>query len=102
MSQSASRAPAADAATGIPDAVARAVGALFVNLIRLYRVLVSPLFQGTCRFEPSCSRYAEEAVRVHGPARGTVLAARRLLRCHPFGGSGYDAVPAPSGERQES
>lgn len=75
--------------------MSRVSGALFVNLIRLYRVSLGPLFQGTCRFQPSCSRYAEEAVQVHGPARGVVLAARRLLRCHPFGGSGYDAVPVP-------
>lgn len=68
---------------------------LFVILIGLYRVALSPLFAGACRFQPSCSRYAEEAVVLHGPWRGVALAARRLSRCHPFGGSGYDAVPAP-------
>lgn len=70
----------------------------FVGLIGLYRVALSPLFAGACRFQPSCSRYAEEAVILHGPWRGILLAARRLLRCHPFGGSGYDAVPAPMKE----
>ena len=75
----------------------RALAGLFVNLIRLYRVALSPLFAGVCRFQPSCSHYAEEAIRLHGPGRGVVLAAGRLLRCHPFGGSGYDAVPAPAG-----
>lgn len=68
----------------------------FTSLIRLYRLVLSPLFAGACRFQPSCSHYAEEAIQLHGPGRGIVLAARRLLRCHPFGGSGYDAVPAPT------
>ena len=77
--------------------VRRTLAGLFTSLIRLYRVAFSPLFAGACRFQPSCSHYAEEAIRLHGPGRGIVLAARRLLRCHPFGGSGYDAVPAPPG-----
>ena len=69
-----------------------------LGLIGLYRVAFSPLFAGACRFQPSCSRYAEEAIRLHGPGRGIALTTRRLLRCHPFGGSGVDAVPAPSGK----
>ena len=77
----------------------RALVGFFVNLIRLYRVAFSPLFTGVCRFQPSCSHYAEEAIRLHGPRRGVLLSARRLLRCHPFGGSGYDAVPASRAER---
>ena len=81
-------------------AVALASSWLFVNLIRLYRVALSPLFAGACRFQPSCSHYAEEAIHIHGPARGILLVARRLLRCHPFGGSGYDGVPAPTGPRK--
>ncbi len=71
-----------------------------IGLIHLYRMTLSPLFAGVCRFEPSCSRYAEEAIRAHGPARGTWLAVRRLLSCRPFGRSGYDPVPdrmAPEG-----
>ena len=96
MNGSRSRAGAAHVSIRFQDAGARAFGTLLVNLIRLYRVLLSPLFQGMCRFEPSCSRYTEEAVRVHGAARGALLGARRLSRCHPFGGSGYDAVPAPN------
>ncbi len=63
-------------------------------LIRLYQVsfglLVPP---GTCRFHPTCSRYAYQAIQRHGSLRGTWLAARRLARCQPFGGSGYDPVP---------
>ena len=62
-------------------------------LIRAYQLLISPLVGPTCRFWPSCSEYAAEAVAVHGALRGTLLAVRRLLRCHPWGGSGFDPVP---------
>ena len=75
--------------------LSRVLTGFFLSLIWLYRVAFSPLFAGVCRFQPSCSHYAEEAIRLHGSGRGIVLAGRRLLRCHPFGGSGYDAVPAP-------
>lgn len=64
-----------------------------VFLIRVYQATLSPWLGGHCRFEPTCSRYAIEAYRHFGPARGTFLTIRRLLRCHPFGGSGYDPVP---------
>lgn len=67
---------------------------LLVALIRLYRRFVSPLIPPTCRFTPSCSQYAEEALRTHGPVRGLALAVRRLARCHPWGGAGFDPVPA--------
>ena len=62
-------------------------------LIRFYRRAISPMTPPSCRFTPTCSAYAEEAVRRHGARRGGWLAARRLARCHPFGGSGYDPVP---------
>lgn len=65
---------------------------LFV--IAVYRKGVSPFLPPTCRFEPSCSAYAAEAIRRYGAVRGGWLAVRRLLRCHPWGGSGYDPVPA--------
>ena len=61
--------------------------------IEAYRLTLSPLFLGACRYEPSCSRYAAAAIRRHGARRGSALALRRLLRCRPFGGSGYDPVP---------
>ena len=64
-----------------------------IALIRLYQVFISPLFPSTCRFTPTCSSYAIEALRKHGLLRGMYLAVRRLLRCHPWGGSGYDPVP---------
>lgn len=80
-------------------------GALEVILlpIRIYRWCISPLLGGTCRYEPSCSRYAIDAIQLHGARKGGYLTARRLARCHPFGGSGYDPVPGlVSGERKRA
>lgn len=74
-------------------AVRRASVLPFVALIRFYQVCISPLKPPTCRFTPTCSQYALEAFRRHGPFKGLYLAVRRLLRCHPWGGSGYDPVP---------
>jgi hypothetical protein len=62
-------------------------------LVWLYRYTLSPLLGANCRFQPSCSEYAIEALRVHGAFRGSWLAARRIARCHPWGGSGFDPVP---------
>jgi len=62
-------------------------------MVRVYQATLGPLLGGGCRFHPSCSEYAVEAIERHGAARGGRLAARRLLRCHPFGGGGYDPVP---------
>lgn len=74
-----------------------------VGAIRCYQFILSPWVGRRCRFEPTCSVYATEAIERHGPLRGTYLAARRLARCHPWGGSGYDPVPeSPTpGERFE-
>ena len=69
---------------------------LALALLTLYKMLLSPLFTGSCRFLPSCSDYAREAVTVHGAVKGTWLAARRLSRCHPLGSSGLDPVPTPA------
>jgi len=68
---------------------------LLIGLIWLYRIFLSPFLGRSCRFLPTCSAYAEEAVKLHGPWRGSWLAARRLARCHPWGGAGYDPVPVP-------
>ncbi|MEQ1439212.1 membrane protein insertion efficiency factor YidD [Fontimonas sp. SYSU GA230001] len=65
-------------------------------LIRGYQLLLSPLLGPRCRFYPSCSQYAIEAVERHGALRGAALAARRLLRCHPLNPGGYDPVPPPA------
>lgn len=62
-------------------------------LVRVYIVFLSPFFGGACKFYPSCSNYAREAIERHGAHRGTVLALKRLLRCHPFTRGGIDLVP---------
>ena len=61
--------------------------------IYFYKGAISPLTPPSCRFTPSCSTYAIEALRKYGPFKGLYLAVRRILRCHPWGGSGYDPVP---------
>ena len=68
---------------------------LLIALIRAYQLTLSPFLGGSCRFLPSCSAYAREAIETHGAWRGSLLAARRLSKCHPFGASGLDPVPAP-------
>jgi putative membrane protein insertion efficiency factor len=67
--------------------------ALVLTLLKAYKLLISPLFTGCCRYYPSCADYMAEAVRVHGSVRGVWLGARRLARCHPFGSHGFDPVP---------
>ncbi len=66
---------------------------LLIGLIRFYRLAVSPYFPPRCRYTPTCSAYAEEAVRKHGAFKGGWLAAKRIGRCHPWGGFGPDPVP---------
>lgn len=61
--------------------------------IRFYRLVFSPWVGFNCRYQPTCSAYALEALERHGAVKGSVLAARRIARCHPFGGDGYDPVP---------
>ncbi len=68
-------------------------GVIIRGMIRGYQLLLSPLLGTNCRYLPSCSAYATEAVEKHGPARGAWLALRRILRCHPWGGHGLDPVP---------
>ena len=66
---------------------------LLIGLIRFYQRNISPRHPGCCRFIPTCSQYALEALRKYGPLKGLWLALRRLSKCHPWGGSGYDPVP---------
>ena len=70
-------------------------GALWV-----YRYAISPFLGINCRFQPTCSEYARDALQIHGLFRGSGLALRRVLRCHPLGGSGYDPVPPGRGPRE--
>jgi len=76
---------------------------LLLGAIRAYQLTLSPWLGRQCRFEPTCSAYAAHAIAAHGPLRGSWLALRRIGRCHPWGGSGYDPVPdtAVAGERYE-
>lgn len=71
------------------------LGLLLRAAIRAYQLLVAPVLPPACRYLPTCSHYADEAIAVHGPLRGGLLAVGRLCRCHPWGGSGYDPVPVP-------
>ncbi len=66
---------------------------IILGMIRFYQLAISPRLPPSCRYTPSCSAYAAEAVDLHGAGRGSWLAIRRLLRCHPLGGKGYDPVP---------
>lgn len=65
----------------------------FLGGIWVYQHTISPLTPASCRFSPTCSQYAAEAITKYGPFRGSAMAAKRISRCHPWGGSGYDPVP---------
>ncbi len=72
-----------------------------VFLIKAYRFLLSPWLGMHCRFAPTCSAYAQEAVMTHGTVKGLYMAIRRILRCHPFAPGGYDPVAAPRNARDK-
>ena len=61
--------------------------------IKIYQTIISPLLGPSCRFTPTCSQYAVEAIQKYGPFKGSWLSFKRILKCHPWGGSGYDPVP---------
>jgi putative membrane protein insertion efficiency factor len=75
---------------------------LLIGLLKAYRFAISPLYGQVCRYHPTCSAYALEAVETHGALRGMWLALRRLLRCHPWNPGGYDPVPPVTSARPVS
>jgi len=66
---------------------------ILIGIVYLYQYTLSPIFGNACRYMPSCSHYAQDALRMHGAWRGSALAAKRVLRCHPWHEGGYDPVP---------
>ena len=77
----------------LPQTFKRILTLPLIDLVRFYQVCISPLKPATCRFTPTCSQYALQALQKYGPIKGSWLALKRILRCHPWGGSGYDPVP---------
>ncbi len=75
------------------DALSRLLAWPLLLIVQVYRLAISPWLGANCRYEPTCSEYALDALRTHGAFRGGRLAVKRILRCHPWGGSGYDPVP---------
>lgn len=73
---------------------------LVISIIKVYQKIISPLTPPSCRFYPTCSHYGVEAVEKHGALKGTYLAVKRILRCHPFNEGGYDPVPEEWNERK--
>lgn len=72
---------------------------LIIGLIKFYQNCISPLLPNVCRYKPSCSEYFIQAVQIHGVIKGSYLGCKRILRCHPWGGSGYDPVPGKESEK---
>ncbi len=83
-------------------AVSKALAWPLTQLARFYRLAISPWLGANCRFDPTCSSYTIEALQRHGIFKGTWLAARRIGRCHPWGGSGYDPVPTAEEDFDET
>ena len=73
--------------------LAQTIGNLLAVLIRTYQLVISPVLAGSCRYQPTCSQYAQDAIDLHGPFKGSWLAVKRVARCHPWGSSGFDPVP---------
>ncbi len=71
----------------------KALTALLVMLVKIYKYIISPVMSNACRYTPTCSAYAMEALKKHGPFKGTILSVKRILSCNPWGGHGYDPVP---------
>ncbi|MBQ9889674.1 MAG: membrane protein insertion efficiency factor YidD [Bacteroidales bacterium] len=79
--------------SSVKELLKKVVNIPFIILIRFYQVCISPFTMSSCRFTPTCSQYALEAFRKYGPLKGFILSFKRIIRCRPGGGSGYDPVP---------
>ncbi len=75
------------------DIILKLLAVPFILLIKIYQLLISPLFPSSCRYTPTCSHYTLEALKKYGLLKGSWLGIKRISRCHPWGGSGYDPVP---------
>jgi len=75
------------------DAILKFLAVPFILFIKIYQVLISPLFPSSCRYSPTCSHYTIDALKKYGVLKGGWLGVKRISRCHPWGGSGYDPVP---------
>lgn len=84
------------------NALSKSLAWPLIQLVRLYRFAVSPWLGANCRYDPTCSSYAIEALQMHGFLKGSWLAAKRIGRCHPWGGSGYDPVPKGQGDNDQT
>ncbi|MCW5908181.1 MAG: membrane protein insertion efficiency factor YidD [Chitinophagales bacterium] len=73
--------------------ISRFFSGLFIGAIRIYKILLSPILPPSCRYNPTCSEYGIQAIKKYGPFKGGWLTLKRIARCHPWGGSGYDPVP---------
>jgi len=93
-----SEAPSSRDRHAADDWVGRSVSAVLLVVLRGYQLIVRPLLPPSCRFSPSCSEFAVEAVRLHGAAAAVGMIVRRLGRCHPLHAGGYDPVPLPEGD----
>lgn len=83
------------------NAVSKALARPLILIVRFYRLAISPWLGANCRYDPSCSTYTIEALQLHGVLKGSGLAARRIGRCHPWGGSGHDPVPTADKDMHE-
>ena len=74
---------------------------ILILFVKMYQYMISPLLPSACRYSPTCSVYAVEAIRIHGPFKGFTMAIKRISRCHPWGGHGYDPVPEKKKETDD-
>lgn len=77
----------------IVDLISKLFYYIFIGIIRFYQMAISPHLPASCRYTPTCSQYGLEAIKKYGPFKGGFLTLKRILSCHPWGGSGYDPVP---------